>query len=1011
MVPHFYTFESGGFTVEAWVRSTGGTGGDPASVVSTLWEDPMEATTWGFQLNVGNWSSGDEVLFEVYAGWSGGSVTGPAIRGDGQWHHIAAVYDGDLDLYVDGVHYVGSYGDYDYMESDLRIGASTQTWYSHFEGDVDEVRLWDHARTMQEIREHAHLTLSGAEPGLYSYWQRNEAPGSTTLLDATGLQDGAVAGAGFQSSPVPAGSGTSASMVLNETGYLSFAGTGLELDVTQVDAAGTLTATRLDRAPNLLPGEFMEYDSQYWILRAYDGAQFHSEYLLSPFEPITSRDEIQPELLKLYTRPHNAVETWQLDTCATWASASLNQARFVSPGEPGQLLMARDGYPRLLATTPAAMAENVAPQLHLQLVFNQPMQAGSGQLHLLDTQSGSIVFSVDAAAMDYDDTQVSIDPGVNLELQTSYHVLVNPGALLSLEGVSFAGIEYDTAWSFTTLPWFTDLQAGLPGASRGELEWGDFDNDGDLDLAICGDSDGPWVNNLYRNDNGVFVDHQGQLLQEIPLSLVWGDRDNDGDLDLATTGFINPACRIFGNETGTLALQDISLPEALCDVEWGDYDSDGDQDLFVCGRVSWNNGNRISKILRNDGNMFTDIAAGLVGIHDGDAAWVDFDNDGDLDLALAGRPISAPHAVGYMYLNENGVFSAATVGMPAGCFASMDWADYDGDGDLDLALLGSISYHVGFSSLIFRNNCTLANQPPVPPTALSAEVVEGRVRLDWDEGQDAESPTASLSYNLRAGFANGGVSFVSPLSDPEAGSRLVSRIGNTQLSRSKTLSLPSRPHEVMDLWWGVQVIDGAFAGSPFVETMSPVVLTYLRLENEDWLDLSGELRWAAGAVNELESYQLQIAPTTAFAAPVVDENLVLDVTQARDGLYYVVTLATLGGSTQLEDNTRYYWRIRPVYSGAGTTVFSATPGEFLFVPPLSPPQSVAIAVNQDLASLSWEAVPGELVYYVIYSSPEADAPFPDGWALAGPPTTETAWLDPEAAVGKRFYRVIAVVVD
>ena len=66
---------------------------------------------------------------------------------------------------------------------------------------------------------------------------------------------------------------------------------------------------------------------------------------------------------------------------------------------------------------------------------------------------------------------------------------------------------------------------------------------------------------------------------------------------------------------------------------------------------------------------------------------------------------------------------------------------------------------------------------------------------------------------------------------------------------------------------------------------------------------------------------------------------------------------------------------------------------------------------EDHASLSWQAVPGELVYYLVYCSDDARAPWPAGWQLAGSPTIESAWLDPQAAEGRRFYRVKAVVLE
>jgi hypothetical protein len=94
-VPHNSDSNSGSFTLESWVRSTGSVGDPVGTILSTLWYDFMESTMWGFQLSVGS-ESDEEIQLMIAAEWNTTSVTGPAIRGDGQWHHVAGVYSGGL---------------------------------------------------------------------------------------------------------------------------------------------------------------------------------------------------------------------------------------------------------------------------------------------------------------------------------------------------------------------------------------------------------------------------------------------------------------------------------------------------------------------------------------------------------------------------------------------------------------------------------------------------------------------------------------------------------------------------------------------------------------------------------------------------------------------------------------------------------------------------------------------------------------------------------------------------
>ena len=71
-------------------------------------------------------------------------------------------------------------------------------------------------------------------------------------------------------------------------------------------------------------------------------------------------------------------------------------------------------------------------------------------------------------------------------------------------------------------------------------------------------------------------------------------------------------------------------------VAWGDYDQDGDLDILLTGQTN-SNPNAISPVYRNTSGTFSDISAGLTGVTQSSAAWGDYDNDGDLDILLAGQ--------------------------------------------------------------------------------------------------------------------------------------------------------------------------------------------------------------------------------------------------------------------------------------------------------------------------------------------------------------------------------------
>ncbi|MBC7262279.1 MAG: CRTAC1 family protein [Chloroflexi bacterium] len=237
---------------------------------------------------------------------------------------------------------------------------------------------------------------------------------------------------------------------------------------------------------------------------------------------------------------------------------------------------------------------------------------------------------------------------------------------------------------------------GNPGRSRAAV-WGDYDNDGDLDLYVSRESGS---SNLWRNSgDGTFADVTAQAGVASPgMSAAWGDYDRDGLLDLLVAHWCNVPSLYHneGNDTFADRAAEAGLTRGGCGVGavFGDYDGDGDPDIHLS--FLWAD----NALYRNNGDgTFTDVtdAAGVPGNGGGEGvAWGDYDRDGDLDLY-------AVNDGGYPNLlyrnNGNGTFTevggaagVADTGIGRGCA----WADYDNDGYLDLAVLnwdGLLLYH------------------------------------------------------------------------------------------------------------------------------------------------------------------------------------------------------------------------------------------------------------------------------------------------------------------------------
>ena len=313
-----------------------------------------------------------------------------------------------------------------------------------------------------------------------------------------------------------------------------------------------------------------------------------------------------------------------------------------------------------------------------------------------------------------------------------------------------------SVWAVTAAtPDFVSVQPDLLGVPNSYSNaWGDYDNDGDLDMAV---SLGTGEVRLYRNDTGVLMSVGAQVGMPQAGShelrgLSWGDYDEDGDIDLLGGSTPTDKLTVVLRNDGGKKFVDVAAEIGLTipgrsarQTNWVDYDNDGDLDVYSADRAGEN------KLFQNTGGKFTQVFA-KAGPTDArptvGACWLDMDNDGDLDLYLANQS----GATDAMWRNDGTSFTdvAAALGMAGptrtkeeggvGCAIG----DYDNDGDLDI-----FAPNYGHN-LLYRNN----NNGTFTEVgkALGVGVENHAVSGDWgDYDNDGDLDLSVVSYEGAVG--------------------------------------------------------------------------------------------------------------------------------------------------------------------------------------------------------------------------------------------------------------------
>lgn len=250
----------------------------------------------------------------------------------------------------------------------------------------------------------------------------------------------------------------------------------------------------------------------------------------------------------------------------------------------------------------------------------------------------------------------------------------------------------------------TAMQLPQVPTSIGDAEFGDVDDDGDLDLVFVDWGAGDALTNtggrthLYRNDgHGNFVDATTTDMPDVLVRMSWdmelADVDNDFDLDVLISCKKCTSSLMFRNDgAGKFTNEPEALPHFTNNYEFEPMDIDGDGDLDV---LTINDGPNFTEhvfVNKGDGTFADETATRLTGTanpagaDDNTMVWLDVDNDGDSDVVIG--TLDGANSRDRLLLNDGtGKFTLAPdTATPKDTSGTLGVAiaDLDEDGRLDL---------------------------------------------------------------------------------------------------------------------------------------------------------------------------------------------------------------------------------------------------------------------------------------------------------------------------------------
>lgn len=246
-------------------------------------------------------------------------LTSPFDLDTAVWVHVAITVEADkVTLYRNGESwvYAGDFTGFNFTGLPFELGGGLPGQGGNFQGEIEEVKLYNHALTQQKIRETMHLIHPSGENGLVAYYQFNESS-QDRLYDGVGALHAANSGGGHVLSTAPVAVGTSSRIKVMDEGEKDFIGTGVRIryEKSEPFPDDDVVAYRMMASPDTLPSATVnQLTGEYWIIRAWGKKRNATDTLiLTDIGGITPHDSADVgKYFTLFARlPNEHRELWQ----------------------------------------------------------------------------------------------------------------------------------------------------------------------------------------------------------------------------------------------------------------------------------------------------------------------------------------------------------------------------------------------------------------------------------------------------------------------------------------------------------------------------------------------------------------------------------------------------------------------------------------------------------------------------------------------------------------------------